>query len=182
MSKDLNKCCFIGRLGKDPETRYSPSGTAFTSFTIACGDDYTDKQSNQKVEQTDWVPVVAAGRQAEICGEYLRKGSQVYIEGKFKTRKWQDQSGQDRYTTEVKLTQMQMLGGKQDGQGQQGSYGQQQGGYQAPQQNYQQPQQQAPQNYQQPPKQPKQNPPQNNPPPQQPPVGGMDSFDDDVPW
>lgn len=121
MSKDLNKCCFIGRLGKDPETRYSQSGVAFTSFTIACGDDYTDKQSNQKVEQTDWVPIVASGRQAEICCEYLRKGSQVYIEGKFKTRKWQDQSGQDRYTTEVKLTQMQMLGGRQDGQsGQQG--------------------------------------------------------------
>lgn len=174
MSKDLNKCCFIGRLGKDPETRYSQSGTAFTSFTIACGDDYTDKQSNQKVEQTDWVPVVASGRQAEICGEYLRKGSQVYIEGKFKTRKWQDQSGQDRYTTEVKLTQMQMLGGKQDGQGQQGGYSPQQGGYQQPQQNYQQAPQQ---NYQQPPRQQHQQ--SNSAPNRSQPAPSMPDFDDD---
>lgn len=174
MSKDLNKCCFIGRLGKDPETRYSQSGTAFTSFTIACGDDYTDKQINQKVEQTDWVPVFASGRQAEICGEYLRKGSQVYIEGKFKTRKWQDQSGQDRYTTEIKLTQMQMLGGKQDGQGQQGGY--------APQQAPTQPNYNAPQQggYQPAPQQPKQNAPQNIPP--QIAGGSMDSFDDDIPF
>lgn len=180
MSKDLNKCCFIGRLGKDPETRYSQGGVAFTSFSIACGDDYTDKQSNQKVEQTDWVPVVASGRQAEICGEYLRKGSQVYVEGKFKTRKWQDQSGQDRYTTEIKLTQMQMLGGKQDGQcGQQsqqhGGYApQQQGGYAQPQQNYTQPQQQ---NYQQPQRQQHQQ--SNSAPNRSQPAPVGDSFDYD---
>lgn len=177
MSKDLNQCTFIGRLGNDPECRYSQQGTCFANFNIAVGDDYTDKQTNKKHERTEWVPIVMSGRQAEVAGEYLRKGSKVCIVGKFKTRKWQDQQGQDRYKIEIHAQSMQMLDSRQDGQGQQGGYGQQQGGYQAPQQNYQQPQQHAQQNYQQPQRQPHQQ--SNSAPNRSVPAQGMDSFDDD---
>jgi len=109
MSKDLNLCQFIGRLGGDPEVKYSNSGKAITNLNLACGDDYKDKNTGQKVEQTNWIRVVAFGRTAEVMGEYLKKGSQVYVSGKQVTRKWQDQQGQDRYTTEVVADQMQML-------------------------------------------------------------------------
>lgn len=126
MSKDLNQCNFIGRLGQSPEIKNMPSGDAVANFSIACGDDYKDKQG-QKVEQTNWVRCVAFGRQAEVIGEYLTKGSKVFISGKQVTRKWQNKEGQDVYTTEINLTNMQMLDSKGDNQGQQqGGYGGQQ--------------------------------------------------------
>lgn len=159
MANDLNQCSFIGRLGKDPEIRFLPAGGQVTSFSIACGSTWTDKNTNQKQEKTDWVPVVMFGKLAEIAGQYLKKGAKVFIQGSFKTRKWQDQSGQDRYTTEIVLDgftgTMQML----DSQGQQQT-GHQQTGHQQvqqaqPQQQYQQPvQQQAQQPVQQPYQQP----------------------------
>lgn len=116
MSKDLNKWQGIGRLGNDPEIRYTADGKAVASLTIACGDDYKDKQGN-KVEHTEWVRISAFGRLAEIIGEYLKKGSQVYIEGKLRTNKWQDKDGQDRYTTEILANELQMLGGKSESGG-----------------------------------------------------------------
>ena len=117
MSQDLNKCMFIGRLGGDPEVKYMPSGDAVANISLACGNDYKNKQG-EKVEQTDWIKVVAFGRLAEIIGEYLSKGSQVFIEGRQRTRKWQTQDGQDRYTTEIVANNMQMLGGgRNSGQG-----------------------------------------------------------------
>jgi single-strand DNA-binding protein len=107
MSKDLNQCNFIGRLGKDPEVKHMPNGNAVVNFSIACGDDY--KKDGQKVEQTNWINVVAFGKLAEIIGEYLKKGSRVFISGKLTVRKWQDKEGNDRYTTEIVASEMQML-------------------------------------------------------------------------
>ncbi len=101
MSKDLNLCQFIGRIGKDIELKYMPNGDAVANFSIACGDDYKDKQTGQKVEQTNWINVVAFRRLAEILGEYCNKGDQVYISGKQRTRKYQAQDGSDRYSTEI---------------------------------------------------------------------------------
>lgn len=112
MSKDLNLWQGIGRLGADIELKYMPSGTAVANFSIACGDDYKDKNTGEKVEQTNWVNIVMYGRTAEVAAEYLRKGSQVYISGKQVTRKWQTKEGQDRYTTEIVSNNMQMLGSK----------------------------------------------------------------------
>ncbi len=109
MARSLNLCQFIGNLGQDPETKYLPSGNAVANFSIAVADDYKDKQTGQKVEQTEWVRCTAFGKLAEIIGEYVRKGSKVYVSGKMKTRKWQDQSGQDRYTTEITVNDLQML-------------------------------------------------------------------------
>lgn len=131
MSRDLNLCQFIGRLGNDPEIRMTTSGTATATLSIACGDDYKDKNSGQKVEQTNWIRAVAFGRTAEVIRDYLKKGSKIYFSGKQVTRKWQNQSGQDQYTTEININELQMLDSKQDSQ-QQG--GQQQGGYQQRQQ------------------------------------------------
>src|SRR6056300_1168388 len=111
MSKDLNLCQFIGRLGRDPEVRHTGDGRAIASFSIACSDDYRGKDGN-KVEQTNWINIVAFGRLAEIIQEYVTKGSLIYISGKQITRKWQDQQGNGRYTTEVVANEMQMLGGK----------------------------------------------------------------------
>lgn len=114
MSKDLNLCQFIGRLGRDIELKYTASGSAVANFSIACNDDYKD-QSGQKVERTNWVNIVMFGKLAEIAAQYLKKGAQVYIRGKQQTRKWQDtQTGQDRYTTEIIAEEMQMLGGKNE--------------------------------------------------------------------
>ena len=113
MARNLNSCSFIGRLGKDPEIKNMSNGNAVANFGIAVGDDYKDKQG-QKVEQTNWVNVVIFGKLAEICGQYLTKGSQVYINGKFVTRKWQDKEGNDKYSTEIVANEMEMLGGKQD--------------------------------------------------------------------
>jgi len=108
----VNKVIVVGNLGKDPETRFLPDGKAVCSFSVATTDKWTDKASGDKKEQTEWHRISAFGRLAEICGEYLKKGSQVYIEGKLRTRKWQDKEGQDRYTTEIIADAMQMLGSR----------------------------------------------------------------------
>lgn len=108
----LNKVILIGNLGRDPETRYAPSGDAICNVTIATTETWKDKQSGEKREQTEWHRVVFFGRLAEIAAQYLRKGSQVYLEGRLQTRKWQDKDGQDRYTTEIRADEMKMLGGR----------------------------------------------------------------------
>ncbi|WP_299201063.1 single-stranded DNA-binding protein [uncultured Amphritea sp.] len=186
MARGVNKVILIGNLGNEPETKYMPSGNAVTNITVATSESWKDKQTGQQQERTEWHRVVFFNRLAEIAGEYLHKGSKVYLEGSLRTRKWQDQQGQDRYTTEIVASEMQMLDGRGEG-GNGGGYQQPQaGGYQqapqaAPQQNYQPQQapQQAPQqNYQKP-----QQPPQQSyqkPAPQQAP--SMDDFDDDIPF
>ncbi len=112
MARGINKVILVGNLGADPETRYTPSGSAVTKIRIATSESWKDKQSGERQERTEWHKVVFFGRLAEISGEYLKKGSQVYIEGSLRTDKWQDQSGQDRYTTEIVANEMQMLGGR----------------------------------------------------------------------
>lgn len=134
----LNSCNFIGRLGNDPEIKYLQDGTVVASISIGCSEKWTDKASGQKKEKTEWIRCSAFGKLAEIMGEYLRKGALVYVSGKMQTRKYQDQSGQDRYSTEIVISKMKMLGGKSDNQ--------QQGAYQHPQQ---QPRQQNTGGYQQ---------------------------------
>lgn len=109
---DLNKVMIIGRLGKDPEARYMPNGKAVVNFSVATSETWKDRQSGDKQERTEWHNVVAFDKLAEICAEYLRKGSQVFIEGSLRTRKWQDKEGKDRYTTEINASGMQMLGGR----------------------------------------------------------------------
>ena len=108
----VNKVILVGNLGRDPETRYLPSGEAVTNISIATTSSWTDKASGEKKEETEWHRVSAFGRLAEIMGEYLKKGSQVYIEGSLRTRKWQDKEGKDRYTTEIRADVMQMLGSR----------------------------------------------------------------------
>lgn len=112
MARGVNKVILVGNLGKDPEMKYTASGAAIANLTVATSESWNDKQTGEKKEQTEWHRVVFFRRLAEIAGEYLHKGSQVYIEGKLQTRKWQDQNGQDRYTTEVVGNDMQMLGGR----------------------------------------------------------------------
>lgn len=111
MARDLNRWTGIGRLGKDVELRYLPNGDAVANFSIACGDTWTDKQSGEKKESTEWVNLVAFKKLAEVCGQYLKKGSKVYAEGKFTTRKW-EKDGQTHYSSEIRLDNMQMLDGK----------------------------------------------------------------------
>ncbi len=182
--RGINKCIILGNLGNDPETKYTANGAAVTSISIATSETWKDKQTGQQQERTEWHKVTFFGKLAEIAGEYLRKGSKVYIEGSLRTDKWQDQNGNDRYSTGIVASEMQMLDTKNDnqGQGNQGGYAQQ-----APQQA-QRPQQtqrpQPPQNYQQAPQAPQQNrrPP---PPPQGQPMGphgGIDDFDDGIPF
>jgi len=143
MARGINKVIIVGNVGGDPETRYMPSGSAVTNLTIATNESWKDKQTGEQKERTEWHRVAMFNRLAEIAAEYLRKGSQVYIEGKLRTRKWQDKSGNDRYTTEIIADEMQMLGGRGGsgggggnfGGGQQGgapSGGDQQGGGNAP--------------------------------------------------
>lgn len=157
MARGINKVIVVGNLGNDPDTRYMPSGGAVTNLSIATSESWKDKQSGEQKERTEWHKVAMFGRLAEIAAEYLRKGSQVYIEGKLRTRKWQDRDGNDRYTTEIIADEMQMLGGRGGagggaggggnfGGGQPSSGGGQQG--------------------------------DNNPPPQSSP----DDFDDDIPF
>lgn len=114
-SKGINKAIIVGNLGKDPEVRYTQSGSAIANITIATSESWRDKQSGEQKEKTEWHRVVLFGKLAEIAGEYLRKGSQVYIEGKLTTRKWVDQAGVEKYTTEIHVNVggvLQMLGGK----------------------------------------------------------------------
>ncbi|HCD6739236.1 single-stranded DNA-binding protein [Klebsiella pneumoniae] len=154
-SRGVNKVIIIGRLGQDPEVRYAPSGAAFANITVATSEQWRDKQTGEQKEQTEWHRVVISGKLAEIAGEYLRKGSEVYLEGKLRTRKWTDQNGIDKYTTEIQVGingTMQMLGGKQGGSEQT-----------PPPRNNGQPQRQAPQQHS-----------QHSEPP-------MD-FDDDIPF
>jgi single-strand DNA-binding protein len=167
-SRGVNKVILVGNLGNDPEIRYMPNGGAVANITIATSESWRDKGTGEKKEKTEWHKVALFGKLADVAGEYLRKGSQVYIEGQLQTRKWQDNNGQDRYTTEVVVQGfngvMQMLGGKSQG-GQQQQLAQQQGGWGQPQQPAKPaPAQQAPQ----------QSVPQYNEPP-------MD-FDDDIPF
>jgi len=181
-SKGVNKVILVGNLGQDPEVKYMPNGNAVTNISVATSESWKDQQG-QPVERTEWHRIVMFRKLAEIAGQYLRKGSQVYLEGKLQTRKWQDQNGQDRYTTEIVADQMQMLGGRQQQDG---------GGYQPNQGGGQPAYQQAP---------PKQNPnqgsaPQQNNPnqthgggfnqapqqPQQPSSEPDFDFDDDIPF
>jgi len=112
MARGINKVILVGNLGADPETRYMPSGSAVTNLSIATSESWKDKQTGEQKDRTEWHKVAMFNRLAEISAEYLRKGSQVYIEGKLRTRKWQDKSGQDRWTTEIIADEMQMLGGR----------------------------------------------------------------------
>lgn len=111
----VNKWIGIGNLGRDVELRYTASGEAICNFSIACTDSWKDKQTGEKKEQTEWVRLSYFGKLAEICGQYLKKGSQVYVEGSLRTRKWTDKDGQERYTTEIRGDVMKMLSGKQEG-------------------------------------------------------------------
>jgi len=111
----INKVILVGNLGNDPEVKYMPNGGAVTNISIATTDSWKDKNTGDKQERTEWHRVVFFNRLAEIVGEYLRKGSQIYIEGSLRTRKWTDQSGQDKYTTEIVAKEMQMLGSRQGG-------------------------------------------------------------------
>ena len=108
----VNKVIIVGNLGRDPETRYLPSGEAVTNISVATTDTWKDKTSGEKKEATEWHRISFFGRLAEIAGEYLKKGSQVYVEGSLRTRKWQDKEGKDRYTTEIRADTMQMLGSR----------------------------------------------------------------------
>ncbi len=112
MARGVNKVIIVGNLGQDPETRYMPSGSAVTNFTVATNETWKDKQTGEQKERTEWHRVSMFNRLAEVAAEYLRKGSQVYIEGKLRTRKWQGKDGSDRYTTEIIADEMQMLGGR----------------------------------------------------------------------
>jgi single-strand DNA-binding protein len=126
MSRGVNKVILVGNLGADPDTKYMPSGSALTNISVATTDSWKDKQTGEQVEKTEWHRVVMFDRLAEIAGEYLRKGSQVYIEGNLQTRKWQDKDGNDRYSTEIRAREMQMLGSR----GGAGAGAPSQGGYQ----------------------------------------------------
>lgn len=109
MARGVNKVILIGNLGKDPEVRYSPNGGAIANITLATSESWKDKNTGEQVDKTEWHRIVFFRRLAEVVGEYLKKGSKVYIEGKLQTRKWQDKDGQDRYTTEIVANEMQML-------------------------------------------------------------------------
>jgi len=188
----VNKVILVGNLGKDPEVRYTPDGKAVTNITLATSESWKDKNTGQRQEKTEWHRVVFFGALAGIAGEYLKKGSKVYIEGQLRTNKWQDQNGQDRYTTEVIVSgfngNMQMLDSRTGGDT---AFGQ--GGGNQPNNNYQQ-NQQPQQNYQQnqPAQAPQQNqaaqqqPPQQQAPQQQTPAPASqpfeDEFDDDIPF
>lgn len=150
MARGVNKVIIVGTLGNDPEVKYSASGSAIANLSVATSEQWKDKQTGEKKEQTEWHRVAIFGKLAEVAGEYLRKGSQVYIEGQLRTRKWSDSNGVDRYTTEIVIPQMggvmQMLGGKREDSGQQPrqqSGQQHQGGCGTNPQQQQQPKQQS---------------------------------------
>ncbi|WP_163558346.1 single-stranded DNA-binding protein [Halomonas sp. NO4] len=191
MARGVNKVILIGNLGQDPEVRFMPSGNPVANLRLATTDTWMDRQSGQRQERTEWHNVVMFNKLAEIAQQYLKKGSRIYVEGRLQTRKWQGQDGQDRFTTEIVVNDMQMLdsrsggdfqgGGFGGGQAQQGGYGNapQQGGYGGGQ-----PQRPAAQSTR---------PPQNTPPQQQgnssqqgnygaPDPGSFDDFDDEIPF
>ena len=159
MSKGVNKVILIGNLGNEPEQRQAPSGDAIATLSVATSERWTDKQSGQPVERTEWHRVVAFARLAEICCQYLHKGSKVYIEGQLRTRKWQDQGGADRYTTEIVARDMQMLDSGPAARGDAGGQG-----AAAPQPRQPQPRQRA------------------APKPRQPGFADDEPFNDDVPF
>lgn len=171
MARGINKVILVGNLGQDPEVRYLPSGGAVTNVSIATTESWKDKQTGQQQDRTEWHRVVFFNRLAEIAGEYLKKGSQIYIEGKLQTRKWQAQDGTDRYSTEIVANEMQMLGGRQGGSPMNEGYDQSAYGGQ-------------PQSAQQAPRSAPQAAPQQAPAQQQAPAAppAMDSFDDDIPF
>jgi single-strand DNA-binding protein len=177
MARGVNKVILVGTCGQDPEVRYLPNGNAVTNLSLATSEQWTDKQTGQKVEKTEWHRVSMFGKVAEIAGEYLRKGSQVYIEGKLQTREW-EKDGIKRYTTEIVVDMqgtMQLLGGRPQNDGAPQGQG---GGYQnsAPRPQQSRPQQSAPQ------AQPQR---ESRPAPQQQapqPAADFDSFDDDIPF
>ena len=172
----VNKVIIVGNLGKDPEMRAFPSGDQVANVTIATTDRWKDKASGEMKEATEWHRVVFNGRLAEIVGQYLRKGSQVYVEGSLRTRKWTDQSGIEKYTTEIRADQMQMLGSRQ-GMGGEGGGG---GGYEAPRQSgggYDSPRQGAAPSR---PPAPRQAPAPMAAPSK--PSSGFDDMDDDIPF
>ncbi|GAA0856450.1 single-stranded DNA-binding protein [Aliiglaciecola litoralis] len=184
-TKGVNKVILVGNIGQDPEVRYMPNGNAVANLSLATSESWKDQQG-QMQERTEWHRLTMYRRLAEIAGEYLRKGSQIYVEGKLQTRKWQDQQGQDKYTTEIIVDQMQMLGGR-GGQGDNSGGGYNQGHSNQGQANQgqQRPAQNAPQqNYQQPSNAPAQSPAnQGGKPAQQPPMAEPDfDFDDDIPF
>jgi single-strand DNA-binding protein len=117
MARGVNKVILVGNVGGDPDVRYMPNGNAVTTLSVATSESWKDKQTNEKQERTEWHRVVCYNRLGEIAGEYIRKGSKLYVEGSLRTRKWQDQQGQDRYMTEIIATDIQMLDGKGQGQG-----------------------------------------------------------------
>ena len=192
-NRSVNKVVLVGNLGKDPEMRYMPNGNAVANLTLATTESWKDKQTGERKDKTEWHRLTVFNRLGEMCGEYLKKGTKIYAEGKLQTRKWQGQDGQDRYTTEIVVSEIQMLDSRNQGQfqqnaAQQGAPAAQQSWGNAPQNAPQAPAQQAaPQMapaYQQPApasqapaapaQQPKQEPAQYNEPP-------MD-FDDDIPF
>ncbi|SHE23470.1 single-stranded DNA-binding protein [methanotrophic endosymbiont of Bathymodiolus puteoserpentis (Logatchev)] len=169
----LNKVTLIGNLGADPEVRYMPTGGAVTNIRLATTERWKDKQTGERKESVEWHRVVFFNRLAEIAGEYLRKGSQVYIEGRIRTQKWQDQSGQDRYTTEIVAAEMKMLGSRSGGT--------------APLGNHSPAQQHATAQNTSPPAQSQSNPAstpasQSRPMSEQPPAAAYEDFDDDIPF
>lgn len=178
MARGINKVILVGNCGQDPETRFSASGAAITNISIATSETWKDKQTGQPQERTEWHRVVFFNRLGEIAGEYLKKGSKVYVEGSLRTRKWQDKEGQDRYTTEIVGGEMQMLDSR--GMGQDGGQNMNQGQQFQPRQQLQ-----APQQFQQNQSQPSsQQPAQQQQSPQQAamaPAGG-DDWDDDIPF
>jgi single-strand DNA-binding protein len=178
-SRGVNKVILVGNCGQAPETKYMPSGGAVTNISVATSETWKDKQTGQPVERTEWHRVVFYNRLAEIAGEYLRKGGKVYIEGSLRTRKWQGQDGQDRYTTEIIAINMQMLDSRPDHNAPPAN-----GGYSNQNQSYNQAPQNPAANQQQ-----HQNryPAQNTPAaaqqqPSHAPPPGFDNFDDDIPF
>lgn len=117
MARGINKAIIVGTLGQDPEVKYTASGSAVVNVSVATNESWKDKQTGEQVEKTEWHRIVMFNKLAEIAAQYLKKGSQAYFEGKIQTRKWQDQSGNDRYSTEIVANDMQMLGGRPQGSG-----------------------------------------------------------------
>ena len=161
MARGINKVILVGNLGRDPEMRYTPSGSAVANLALATSESWKDKQTGENQERTEWHRIVFFNRLAEIAGEYLKKGSKVYVEGKLQTRKWQDKDGQDRYTTEIVGNEMQMLDSRGGGMG---------GGMDNYDQSSAPAQRQAPQAA------------QAAPAASQQPKGAFDDFDDDIPF